>query len=171
MARALEADGPDGERLILEEGEAPGAVFDCRRPRGAALSRTDRDRVRPPAPGSGLGGELAQAGRGPGPGGNMPDGGTLRQPVRLGPGTWDISIRYFSHVDLMLRAGQPDTLAARANLGDRASFVSAGRLSTPGGRIAIEVSTDKPPRLSVDRTYCSAPWPPRGWTIRGRLVP
>jgi hypothetical protein len=100
----------------------------------------------------------------------MRTGDALRQRIQLGAGTWDISIRYFSDVGLKLKAGRLTT-SLPAYLEDRASFVSAGRVSTAGGRLDIEVDADRPRLLGLERTILLGTVTATRVDDPGRLVP
>ena len=100
----------------------------------------------------------------------MPARGAREQSLQLGPGTWDISVRYFSDVGLRLRAGAL-VRDLPAYLGDRATFLSAGRVTTPGGRLDLEVHAGESSRLGLDRTVLLGTVAATRVDDPGRLVP
>ncbi len=137
------------QRLILDEGEAPGAVLDCergnRRGTGSAF-------VRPrPVTGPVGGWRTPGGGRPPAPGVTS-SGGSLVQRLRLGAGIWDLSMRYLSDVPLQLRAG---TLvrSLEPNIEDDSSFFTAGHITrTRGGSVTVEVAVPERRRIDIERT-------------------
>ena len=69
------------------------------------------------------------------------------QRLRLGKGTWEISVRYFSDVPLHLRAG-PIARTLPPYVADQASFWGVGRITTPGGPLTVRI--DVPARRRPD---------------------
>jgi hypothetical protein len=97
-------------------------------------------------------------------------GGTLSQRLELGPGTWDLSIRYFSDLPLRLRAGPLDRRLP-PYVADRSSFFSAGRIRTPGGPLLVRVEVPERRRLDVVRYVNVEQVAATRVDRRGRLVP
>ena len=69
------------------------------------------------------------------------------QELQLGPGTWDISLRYFSDLPLRVRAGSLDT-SLPAYVADSSTFASAGRVVPAGGPLKVTVAV---PAAEPDR--------------------
>ena len=76
---------------------------------------------------------------------------SLRQTLRLAPGTWDLSLRYFSPVPLGLRAGALRR-SLPAYVGDPYTFFTAGRVVSRGGPITVEVRVPRRRRADVVRS-------------------
>jgi hypothetical protein len=135
----LERTGPTAERRILDEGEAPGAVLDCTRGVGGRLrDRPDTAHLRR-APVVGR----AEAWRLPGTSHwvewiDTAQERSVRQRLDLGPGDWELSLRYFSDVPLVLRSAGVRT-SLPAYLADPTSFFAAGRVRHRGGPLTVEV--------------------------------
>ena len=132
-----ERTGPTPLRWTLAEGEAPGAVLDCGTAPGRAVARTGGVAYVRPRPVIGTPG-VTHSGR------------PLVQTLDLGPGRWEISLRWLSDMPLeVLLDGERRSLPAY--LSDRASFVAVGRVK--GGRpVRIEVRPAARRRLDVVRT-------------------
>ena len=139
-----------GSRLILNEGESPGAIarvpvghsrdLEARAPNGVAFVR--------PKPVVGLADAWRRPdGSWPPEIGETSSGGSLVQRLRLGKGTLEISVRYFSDVPLHLRAG-PIMRTLPPYVADQASFWGVGRITTPGGPLTVRI--DVPPRRRPD---------------------
>ena len=123
--------------MTLSEGEAPGAVLDCRSAPGRALARAGGVAYVRPRPVVGVPGATVS-------------GRPLVQTLDLGPGRWEISLRWFSDMPLEVRLGA-ERRDLPAYLSDRASFVAVGRVD--GGRpLRIEVRPRARRRLDVVRT-------------------
>lgn len=144
-----ERRGPTPPRQILGEGEAPGKVLDCGSDRGRRLARESGVAYVRPAPvvGHARAWRTSEGSVPPAPAGHVQNGDTRVQELRLGPGAWDISLRYFSDVPLRVRAGAMDT-ALPAYVADASTFVSVGRVVSPGG--ALEVSVQVPARRRIE---------------------
>jgi hypothetical protein len=158
--------GPMRPRAVLFEGEAPGALLRCRRgvpEQRGLLRRAGVAFVRPqPVVGE------ADAWRIEGD--PSAGGASLTQVLRLGRGTWDISIRYFSDLPLHLRAGPIDR-ALPPYVSDRSSFFSAGRVRTAGGPLRVRVDVPERRRLDVRRYVRVEQVAATRTDRRGRLVP
>jgi hypothetical protein len=78
-------------------------------------------------------------------------GGARRQTLRLGPGRWDISLRYRSDVPLRVRAGTLErTLPAYVT--DDSTFASVVTLVSRGGQLVVTVRVPARRRLETLRT-------------------
>lgn len=158
-------------REILAEGEAPGKVLDCRGRRGRQLARTPGVAyVRPPPVVGRADAWRSAAGRPKGTPGDVRSGDSRFQRLQLPPGTWDISLRYFSDVPLRMRAGSLDA-SLPPYLTDTSAFASAGSVVSGGGPLTVAVAVPPRRRIELLRT-------PRLGTLaatriddRGRLVP
>jgi hypothetical protein len=160
-----ERRGTSGQRTTLPEGEAPGALLRCgpRRPRGRAF-------VRPaPVVGSVDAWRFPDGAR-PAEAGAVESGGALRQALRLGPGRWDLSIRYTSDVPLRLEAG-PLARELPAYVADRSTFASAGTIAWRGGRLPVTVEVPARAFPGVRRTASAGTLAATRLDDRGRLVP
>jgi hypothetical protein len=165
-----ERRGPTPERLILLEGEAPGAVLDCRRVSGRRLARSSGVAlVRPPPVVGGTQAWRRPDGARPDTAGATVSGGAPVQELELGQGTWEISLRYFSEVPLSLSVGSI-VRSVPAYVGDRSSFVGLGRITTQGGRLTVEVKAEDRP-LGLVRTVELGSVAATRVDDRGRLVP
>jgi hypothetical protein len=160
-------------RHHLAEGEAPGKVLDCNTASGRELARqAGVAYIRPPpvVPGRGLWrtatGEL--------PPGGIPwealNGEARTQVLRLPPGTWDISLRWFSDVPLRVRAGALRTTLP-AYTADETTFASAGQVHSEGGPLTVRVNVPARRRLATLRTVRLGTVAATRVDERGRLVP
>jgi hypothetical protein len=145
-----ERRGPTLPRRILAEGEAPGRTLDCRQAAGRAIAARPGVAYVRPAPVEGR----ARSWRPPGGGvtnSAAPNGERREQTLRLGPGTWDISVRYFSDVPLRLRAA---TLATTlpAYITDDSTFASAGTVAWSGGPLVVSIEVPARRRVETIRT-------------------
>jgi hypothetical protein len=160
-------------RHHLAEGEAPGKVLDCRSAAGRQLANTAGVayvRPRPVVGGRGLWRTAA----GEVPAGGIPwealNGEARTQVLRLPPGTWDISLRYFSDVPLRLSAGSLHS-ALPAYTADETTFASAGRVHSDGGPLTIRVDVPARRRLATLRTVRLGTVAATRVDESGRLVP
>jgi hypothetical protein len=158
-----ERRGPLPSRKILDEGEAPGKVLNCRTRRGRRLSRTAGVAYVRPKPVVGR----AEAW---GVGGHLQNGQSRSQELQLGAGTWDVSLRYFSDLPLHLRAGPLDT-SLPAYLGDPSAFVSVGRIVSKGGPLRVTVTAPARSRIETFRTATLGTLAATRLDDRGGLVP
>jgi hypothetical protein len=145
-----ERTSPTLPRLILNEGEGPGKVLDCDTATGRQLaSEAGVAYVRPrPVVGSRAQWRTA-TGQAPvsEPASDAVNGETRVQVLRLPPGTWDISTRWFSDLPLRLSVGSVRTTLP-PYLTDASSFASVGRVHSDGSPLTIRV--DVPPRRRVE---------------------
>jgi hypothetical protein len=133
-----ERRGPTPPRSTLVEGEAPGAVLDCGKPEGRALSRFRGVAYVRPRPVLGRAGATVS-------------GRPLVQTLDLPAGTWEVSLRWYSDMPLdVVLNGKRHRLPAY--LSDRASFATVGRVVTEGGPLRMEVRPPERRRLDVVRT-------------------
>ncbi|MBA3264097.1 MAG: hypothetical protein H0T69_16830 [Thermoleophilaceae bacterium] len=147
-----ERRGPTRPRNILAEGEAPGKVLDCGRARGRELARTPGAAyVRPPPVIGHADAWLSGAGRPAGEPGSVQNGDSRFQELQLAPGSWEISLRYFSDVALRVRAGSLDT-SLPAYVADLSTFAGVGRVVTDGGPLRVTVSVPARQRIETLRT-------------------
>ena len=130
--------GPTPVRSILREGEAPGAVLDCRTAESRTLSREAGTAWVRPRPVLGGVDSWTQADGSPAGAGATASGRPLAQRLELGSGTWEISLRYYSDVDLNVVIGS-ERRSLPAYLGDRSTYVAIGRV-TGGGPVRVEVT-------------------------------
>ena len=164
---------PPRARRTLAEGEAPGAVLDCRSPAGRrALMAGGLAFVRPaplmgPASGWRVGEryapELSDQGAA------VPQATTVRQALRLPPGRWELSLAYLAAQPIELEAG---TLKTRlpASLGDAGAFWRAGEVE--GGRtLTVSVTTPFRRHLEAARFSAVGPVVAVRTDVRGRTVP
>ena len=84
-------------------------------------------------------------------GGPVENGGSREQTLELAPGTWDISLRYYSDVPLRLRAETLETTLP-PYVADESSFASAGRIAWRGGPLTVTVSVPARRRVETVRT-------------------
>jgi hypothetical protein len=160
-------------RHHLAEGEAPGKVLDCNTASGRGLARqagVAYIRPRPVVPGRGM----WRTATGDLPPGGIPwealNGEERTQVLRLAPGTWDISLRYFSDVPLRLGAGAlRSTLPAYT--ADETTFASAGRVHSDGGSLTVRVDVPARRRLATLRTVRLGTVAATRVDESGRLVP
>jgi hypothetical protein len=158
-----ERRGAPQPREILTEGEAPGAVLNCRAASGRRLARSGGVAFVRPEPVLGPTAMWRPSGR-------VLNGGSTAQTLQLGPGTWDISLRYFSDVPLRLRAGSLNT-SLPAYVGDESTFASAGRVVTRGGPLQVTVTAPARRRIETLRTARIYTLAATRVDDRGRLVP
>jgi len=159
-------------RRHLAEGEAPGKVLDCATPSGRALARRPGVAYVRPAPVVGdrrlwrtVGGKVPRT--------SVPweplNGDTREQVLRLSPGTWEISLRWFSDVPLRLSAGSLHTTLP-AYMNDETTFASAGRVRSGGGPLTVRVHVPPRRRLASLRTARLGTLVATRVDERGRLV-
>jgi hypothetical protein len=158
-----ERRGPLPPREILAEGEAPGKVLDCGTAPGQGLARRKGVAYVRPAPVVGRGGAWVG-------GGSVVSGDSRTQELRLGPGVWDISLRYFSDVPLHLKAGTLDT-SLPPYVGDESTFFSAGRVVSNGETLPVTVSVPARRRIEVTRLVRLVTVAATRVDDRGRVVP
>jgi len=158
-----ERRGPPKPREILAEGEAPGAVLNCGRAGGRRLSRAGGVAFVRPEPVLGPTAMWRPPGR-------LLNGASAVQTLQLAPGTWDLSVRYFSDLPLRLRAGSLET-SLPAYVGDLSTFASAGRVTTAGGPLQVTITV--PARRRVEATRIARLYTLAATRVddRGRLVP
>ena len=154
---------PPLPREILAEGEAPGKVLDCRTARGRRLAHTPGVAYVRPQPVVGR----AEAWR---PTAEVQNGESRVQQLQLGPGTWDISLRYFSDLPLSVRAGRVESTLP-AYVSDTSTFASAGRVVTRGGPLQITVAVPARRRVELLRTAKLGTLTATRVDDRGELVP
>jgi hypothetical protein len=145
-----ERRGPTRLRRILAEGDAPGKTLDCQTASGRRLAAARGVAYVRPAPVAGR----ARAWRAPGgsaAGGHVESGGSRAQTLELTPGTWDISLRYYSDVPLRLRADTLETTMP-PYITDESTFASAGRVDWRGGPLAVTVRVPARRRVETVRT-------------------
>jgi hypothetical protein len=148
-----ERHGATPARRTLAEGEAPGKPLDCRTAPGRRLAREQGVAYVRPRPVIGWRRNWRA------PGGAVPAGlpwearnGEARtQVLRLPPGAWDISLRWFSDVPLRLRAGSLD-VTLPPYITDDITFASAGRVTSRGADLAIRVDVPARHRIATLRT-------------------
>jgi hypothetical protein len=162
--------GPTLPRSILAEGDAPGAVLDCGTARGRRLAQARGFAYVRPEPVVGP----ADGWRSPGDGaplpGLVPSAAVRVQELELGPGVWDISLRYFSDVPLRVSAGSLRATLP-AYVADRTTFASAGRVATDGGPLAITVAVPARRRIETLREVDLGAVAATRVDDRGRLMP
>jgi hypothetical protein len=141
-----ERRGPTLPRRVLAEGQAPGKTLDCRTPSGRRLAAQRGVAYVRPAPVEGRAGSWRVPG-GSGGDGQVENGGSREQTLGLAPGTWNISLRYYSDVPLRLRAQTLETTLP-PYVADASIFASAGRVTWRGGPLSVTVSV--PPRRRVE---------------------
>ena len=136
-------------RRILAEGEAPGKVLNCQTARGRRLAHTSGVAYVRPEP---VVGQKAawRSERGTGDGA-VPSGAVRVQELRLGPGTWDISLNYFSDVPVHVRAGSLATTLP-PYVSDPSTFVSVGQVVSGGGALKVAVAVPARNRIQIVRT-------------------
>jgi hypothetical protein len=148
-----ERRGPTGPREVLPEGDAPGALLDCRRPRYRRLARGGgRAAIRPvPATGTGAAWRFPSGRRHleflPGYVG-VPAGMRVTQRLRLQPGTAEVSLQYTSPTPVDVRIGGQH-LSLPANLQPVGQYWSAGAVRVRGGRLELSVSPRRLRRASL----------------------
>lgn len=152
-----EQRGPLPSRAILAEGEAPGAVLDCGTATGRRLVGS-------------RGVAYVRAAPVTSPGDQLESGNSLSRDLKLGPGTWDISLRYFGDQPLRLQAGSLDATLP-PYVGDEHTFVSAGRVVSEGGTLRITVGVPARKRVQVLRTARVGTIAATRVDDPGRLVP
>jgi hypothetical protein len=96
--------------------------------------------------------------------------GRLAQRLMLGPGTWEISLRYFSDLRLRFGAG-PLRASLPAYVGDPSSYFGIGRVTTGERDLEIEVEAPRRRRLDVVRSAVLGPAAATRVDERGHLVP
>jgi hypothetical protein len=168
-----ERTSPTLPRAILDEGEAPGKVLDCDTAAGRRLAgRAGVAYVRP-RPVIGLR-RLWRT-----PAGRLPvgesgwaavNGESRVQVLRLAPGTWDISTRWFSDLPLRLGAGSLHTTLP-AYITDPSTFVSAGQVHSDGVPLTVRVDVPKRRRRATLRTVRLGTVTATRVDATGRLVP
>jgi hypothetical protein len=164
-----ERRGPTQPRRILAEGEAPGRTLECRTALGRRLAATPGVAYVRPAPVVGKGG-MWGAPDGTVTGGTVENGGSRQQSLELGPGRWDISLRYRSDLPLRLVAdGLKTTMPAY--LTDESTFASAGTVAWRGGPLGVRISVPPRRRVEVLRTVRLGTVVATRADERGRLVP
>jgi hypothetical protein len=147
-----ERRGETSLRWTLQEGEAPGAVLDCRTEVGRIISRQrGRAMVRARPLLGRVGDWTTPAGNPPGGPGAVRGGERLEQRLRLPPGAWELSLRWFSSVPLKVRTG-PLQRTLPAYLSDRSTFARLGVVRGHGRPITIEVQVPKRRRIALVRT-------------------
>jgi hypothetical protein len=161
--------GPTEPRQTLAEGDAPGKPLDCRTAAGRRLAASGGVAYVRPAPVAG------RAGAWRAPGGSVTTGvvanGQAREQVlELGPGTWDLSLRYYSDLPLRLRAGPLD-LTLPAYITDESTFASAGTIRWPGGPLTVGVSVPARRRVETARTAQLGTLAATRVDVPGRVVP
>jgi hypothetical protein len=159
-----ERRGPLPPREILAEGEAPGKVLNCRIRRGRLLARTAGVAYVRPEPVVGRAHDWRVGGA------HLQSGQSRSQELRLGPGTWDLSLRYFSDEPLRLRAGSLDT-SLPAYVGDSSTFASAGRVVSTGGALRVTVTAPPRSRIEILRTAILGTLAATRVDDRGGVVP
>jgi hypothetical protein len=102
--------------------------------------------------------------------GDVLNGSYRVQELQLGPGTWDISLRYFSDLPLHLRAGSLD-VTLPAYVADPSTFASAGRVIWSGGPLRVTVTVPARRRIEALRTARLGTLAATRVDDRGRLVP
>ncbi len=133
-------------RRVLAEGDAPGRMLDCGTARGRRLAGARGVAYVRPAP------VVARAGAwrptdGSAGSGYVTNGESREQVLQLPPGTWDLSMRYFSDLPLSLSAGTLQTTLP-AYVSDESTFASAGALRWRGGPLTVTVGV--PARRRVE---------------------
>jgi hypothetical protein len=108
--------------------------------------------------------------RPPGTSGEVQNGDSRVQEVRLGPGTWDVSLRYFSDLPLRLSAGSLHTTLP-AYVAEHSTFASAGRIVTAGGTLRVTVEVPARRRIETLRTAMLGTLAATRVDDRGGLVP
>jgi hypothetical protein len=98
------------------------------------------------------------------------NGESRTRELRLGPGVWDLSLRYFSDVPLRLTAGPLDT-ALPPYVGDESSFFSAGRVVSHGETLRVTVTVPTRRRIEATRLVRLGTVAATRVDDRGRLVP
>lgn len=123
--------GPTAPRATLNEGAAPGLLFDCRG-RGNLLRRATRAAVWPGAPVEGSE-EMWEPAPAAAP------GEPARQTLRLAPGRWEISLAYDAPRPLTLRVEGRGLAGARAPLDLPANLDFRGPTPPfPAGRLRVK---------------------------------
>ncbi|HEU0023985.1 MAG TPA: hypothetical protein VFQ12_05120, partial [Thermoleophilaceae bacterium] len=147
-----ERRGATRQRWILDEGEAPGAVFDCRTASTRRLRRLPgRAMVRPRPVLGRVEAWRTPDGASTGAPGEAASGDSLVQRLHLPRGEWELSFRYFSSVPLRVRAGSlAQTIPAY--LGDRSSFVSIGTVRTDGQPLTVKLEVPERRRIALTRS-------------------
>lgn len=147
-----ERSGPTQPRWSLDEGEAPGAVLDCRRREMRRLAQLPGMAFTRSTPVTGrVDAWRAPGGARPTTPGATQSGGRLVQRLGLPPGSWNISFRYFSTVPVHFRAGSLKR-ELPAYMGDRSSFVTLGRITSRGGGVPVEVKIPERKPIAIVRT-------------------
>lgn len=142
--------GPTPVRSTLMEGEAPGAVLDCRRVESRTLTQKRGTAWVRPKPVVGGVDSWKHPDGSPARAGVTVNGRPLVQELQLGTGVWEVSLRYFSDVPLKVLIGS-ERRSLPAYLGDRSTYVAIGRV-TGGGPVRVEVSPGARRRIDVVRT-------------------
>jgi hypothetical protein len=153
---------PDASRQILAEGEAPGRVLDCGTSEGRRVARRGEVAFVRPRPVVGAAAAWAPP--------TLLDGQSRTQTLRLPPGKWDLSLRWFSDVPLRLRAGSL-AVTLPAYLADTSTFAKAGRVVARGGPLTVTVELPARKRLAVERTAQLGTLVATRAGERGRIVP
>jgi hypothetical protein len=164
-----ERRGETQPRDVLDEGDAPGRTLDCGTPAGRLLAAAGGVAYVRPAPVTARAGAWHTA-DGSVSTGIVANGETREQVLDLGPGTWDLSLRYRSDLPLRLRAG---TLRSTlpAYLADDSTFASAGTLDWSGGELTVSVSVPARRRIEATRLVQLGTLAATRVDEPGRLVP
>lgn len=166
-----ERRSPPLSREILTEGEAPGKVLDCGSARGRRLAHTRGVAYVRPQPVVGRADAWrSAAGRPAATPAEVQNGDSRVQQLQLGPGTWDISLRYFSDLPLSVRAGSLES-SLPAYVSDPSTFASAGRVITRGGPLQVTVAVPARRRVELLRTARLGTLTATRVDNRGELVP
>jgi hypothetical protein len=163
--------GRTPQRSILDEGEAPGAVFDCSDQRTRAMRNGGGRALVRPRPFLGrVAAWRDPRGATPAVPGRAFSGQALVQRLHLARGTWELSIRYFSPVSLRVTAGRLQRRMP-AYLADRSTFARAGRVTTNGGVLTVEVTVPQRHKLGPEATALLGSMAAVRVDRRPRLVP
>jgi hypothetical protein len=141
---------PSPPRSTLAEGEHPGRRLDCKGARpGAAEAWTRPEPLRAPAAGwrTPAGVRPAAAPLGP----MVVQGTTLRQPLNLPRGRYELSLRYSSALPLELRAAGRE-VALPPYLGDAWAFWHAADVDWQGGALPLELEVAPRRRFDIERS-------------------
>jgi hypothetical protein len=98
------------------------------------------------------------------------NGDSRTQVLRLRPGRWDISLRWFSEVPLRLSAGSVHTTLP-AYTAEESQFASALRVHSDGAPLTVRVNVPARRRLATQRTVRLGTLAATRVDERGRLVP
>jgi hypothetical protein len=164
-----ERRGPTLPRRILAEGEAPGKTLDCATPAGRRLAAQRGVAYVRPAPVEARAGAWRVPG-GPVRGGSVESGGSREQTLELAPGTWNLSLRYYSDVPLRLRAETLE-ITLPPYLADESTFASAGRVAWRGGPLTVTVTVPARRRVETVRAARLGTLAATRVDEHGRLVP